>query len=95
MIAWLPNSIFVILLLLAVGFFTKNVRQIIKNIKLGKDIDRSDQSGKRWSNMARIALGQSQMVKRPIAGILHIVVYVGFILINIKLYDILLRFLIL
>jgi len=88
MIAWLPNSIFVILLLLAVGFFTKNVRQIIKNIKLGKDIDRSDQSGKRWSNMARIALGQSQMVKRPIAGILHIVVYVGFILINIELLEI-------
>ena len=88
MIAWLPNLIFVILLLLAVGFFTKNVRQIIKNIKLGKDIDRSDQSGKRWSNMARIALGQSQMVKRPIAGILHIVVYVGFILINIELLEI-------
>ncbi|MGB0256025.1 MAG: 4Fe-4S dicluster domain-containing protein [Flavobacteriaceae bacterium] len=86
--AWLPNLIFVILLLLAVGFFTKNVRQIIKNIKLGKDIDRSDQSGKRWSNMARIALGQSQMVKRPIAGILHIVVYVGFILINIELLEI-------
>lgn len=88
MIAWLPNLIFVILLLVAVGFFTKNVRQIIKNIKLGKDIDRSDQSGKRWSNMARIALGQSKMVKRPIAGILHIVVYVGFILINIELLEI-------
>ena len=88
MIAWLPNLIFVMLLLLAVGFFTKNVRQIIKNIKLGKDIDRSDQSGKRWGNMARIALGQSQMVKRPIAGILHIVVYVGFILINIELLEI-------
>ena len=38
--------------------------------------------------MARIALGQSKMVKRPIAGILHVVVYVGFILINIELLEI-------
>jgi heterodisulfide reductase subunit C len=38
--------------------------------------------------MAMIALGQSKMVKRPVAGILHIVVYVGFIIINIELLEI-------
>ena len=38
--------------------------------------------------MVRIALGQSKMVKRPLAGILHIVVYIGFILINIELLEI-------
>lgn len=85
---WIPNVVFALLLLLAVGFFTKNVRQILSNIRMGKPLDRSDQPKKRWGNMARIALGQSKMVKRPIAGLLHIVVYVGFILINIELLEI-------
>ena len=42
----------------------------------------------RWKNMARIALGQSKMVSRPVAGILHVVVYLGFIIINIELIEI-------
>ena len=70
------------------GFFAKNVGRIKRNIYLGKSIDRTDQPKERWGNMARIALGQSKMVKRPIAGILHVVVYVGFILINIELLEI-------
>ena len=57
---------------------------------MGKAIERKDHAQKRWSNMIRIALGQSKMVTRPIAGILHIVVYIGFILINIELLEIVL-----
>ena len=57
---------------------------------MGKAIERKDNAHKRWSNMIRIALGQSKMVTRPIAGILHIVVYIGFILINIELLEIVL-----
>ena len=85
---FLPNIIFTLLLLAAAGFFVKNVGRIKRNIYLGKSIDRTDQPKERWGNMARIALGQSKMVKRPIAGILHVVVYVGFILINIELLEI-------
>ena len=85
---FLPNIIFTLLLIIAVGFFAKNVGRIKRNIYLGKSIDRTDQPKERWGNMARIALGQSKMVKRPIAGILHVVVYVGFILINIELLEI-------
>lgn len=85
---FLPNIIFTLLLIASVGFFAKNVGRIKRNIYLGKSIDRTDQPKERWGNMARIALGQSKMVKRPIAGILHVVVYVGFILINIELLEI-------
>lgn len=85
---FLPNIIFTLLLLTAAGFFVKNVGRIKRNIYLGKSIDRTDQPKERWGNMARIALGQSKMVKRPIAGILHVLVYVGFILINIELLEI-------
>ena len=85
---FLPNIIFTVLLVAAGGFFANNVGRIKRNIYLGKSIDRTDQPKERWGNMARIALGQSKMVKRPIAGILHIIVYVGFILINIELLEI-------
>jgi heterodisulfide reductase subunit C len=57
---------------------------------MGHAIDRTDRASERWSNMIRIALGQSKMVTRPIAGILHIIVYIGFIVINIELIEIVL-----
>ena len=85
---YLPNIIFAIILVIGIGYFTKNIRKLIRNIKLGQEVDASDNKSQRWSNMARIALGQSKMVKRPIAGFLHIIVYVGFIIINIEVLEI-------
>lgn len=66
----------------------KNIKKLIRNIKLGKSVDRTDNSNLRLKNMINIALGQSKMVRRPIAGILHITVYVGFIIINIEVLEI-------
>ena len=87
---FLPNIIFALLLITALFFFTKNIMSIRRNILLGKDIERKDQSNKRWSNMIRIALGQSKMVTKPIAGSLHVIVYIGFVIINIELLEIIL-----
>lgn len=86
--SYLESIFFAILLLAGFGYFTINVKKIIRNIKLGKDVDRKDNPSARWKNMAMIALGQSKMVKRPVAGILHIVVYAGFIIINLELLEI-------
>ena len=85
---YLDSIIFAIILVLGFGFFTINIRKIIRNIKLGQDINRSDNPKSRWKNMAMIALGQSKMVKRPIAGVLHVIVYIGFVIINIELLEI-------
>lgn len=85
---YLANILFAFLLIFGVGYFVKNVKKIIRNINLGRDIDRSDRSSDRWKNMVMIALGQSKMVKRPLAGLLHIIVYVGFVIINIEVLEI-------
>ncbi len=85
---YIPNILFVIALVAGIGYFTKNIRKVIRNIRLGKDVDRSDNKGERFKNMAMIALGQSKMVRRPVAGILHIIVYLGFIIINIEVLEI-------
>lgn len=84
----LSSILFLILLGIGFGFFIKNARKIYRNINLGRDINRSDRSSDRWINMAMVALGQSKMVKRPIAAILHIFVYVGFVIINIEMLEI-------
>jgi heterodisulfide reductase subunit C len=85
---YLSNILFAILLLIGIGYFAMNVKKLLRNIKLGKDVNRSDNPSERWKNMAMIALGQSKMVKRPIAGALHIIVYVGFVVINIEVLEI-------
>lgn len=87
---YLPNIIFVIALVAGIGFFARNVKKLSRNIKLGKDVDVSDNKPQRWKNMARIALGQTKMVVRPIAGLMHIIVYVGFVIINIEVLEIIL-----
>ena len=81
---YITNILFVVALILGLGYFTKNVKKLIRNIKLGHDIDVSDNNLQRWKNMAMIALGQSKMGKRPIAGFFHVIVYIGFIVINIE-----------
>tara|TARA_B110000908_G_scaffold564_1_gene751 strand:- start:347 stop:1660 length:1314 start_codon:yes stop_codon:yes gene_type:complete len=85
---YLPNIFFAIALFVGIGFFAMNIFKLIRNIKLGKDIDRSDRKTERWKNMARIALGQSKMVSRPFAGFLHVIVYIGFVVINIEVLEI-------
>ena len=86
--SYLDNILFAIVLCIGFGYFYANIKKIIRNINLGTDVNRKDNPKARWSNMAMIALGQSKMIKRPIAGFLHIIVYLGFIIINIELLEI-------
>ena len=85
---YLPNIVFAIALAVGIGFFSMNIRKLFRNIKLGKDVNRTDKKSERIKNMLLIALGQSKMVKRPFSGFLHIIVYVGFIIINIEVLEI-------
>ena len=85
---YIPNILFFLLLVAGVGLFTKNIRTVIKNIKLGIPVAINDHKKERYGNVARIALGQSKLLKRPISGALHAVVYLGFIIINIEVLEI-------
>ena len=85
---YLSSIFFAAILIAGISFFVMNVKKLIRNIKLGKDVDRTDRKPERWKNMIKIALGQYKMVRRPISGILHIVVYIGFLLINIEMLEI-------
>jgi len=84
----LPNILFCCLFFFAIFLFSKNVKKIYRNINLGIKIDRTDNQKIRFAQMLRVAFGQSKMIDKPIVGLLHIIVYVGFLVINIELLEI-------
>ncbi len=85
----IKQGIFVLLLIAAIYFFYINVKKIVGNIHLGRDLKINDNRRKRWWLMFRVAIGQSKMTVRPVSGIMHILVYVGFIIVNIEMLEIL------
>lgn len=85
----IANIIFILLLGGATAWFAISFKKVIRNIRLGRDADFSDNKSQRWLTMTRVALGQSKMMTRPIPAILHIFVYVGFVLINIEVLEML------
>jgi heterodisulfide reductase subunit C len=86
---FLPNLIFSGLLIAAIWLFAKNLKKIARNINLGKEVDYSENKSERWKIMTLVALGQSKMITRPVAGIMHIFIYVGFVIINVEVIEIL------
>lgn len=88
MISYIDNILFVTVLILTIFLFSNNFKKILNNIRLGRAENRSDKPTLRLKNMFRVAFGQGKMIRRPIAGILHLIVYIGFIIINIELLEI-------
>ena len=86
--SFLPSILFGFLLFSSICLFIFNCRKIYRNINLGKNIDRSDNKKERFLKMFRLAFGQSKMLDKPVVGLLHLIVYVAFILINIELIEI-------
>lgn len=85
---YIDNVLFLIIMVIGFGLFARSFSKIYRNIQLGKKINRSDNKSERWATMTRVALGQGKMLTRPVAGVLHVFVYVGFVIINIELIEI-------
>lgn len=81
-----------ILFLAALAFtaylVSRRVLLIRRTILLGKEDQRTDRPAERLRNMLLLAFGQKRMFTRPVVGVLHFLVYIGFILINIELLEI-------
>lgn len=85
----ISSIVFIALLGGAGWLFARNIGRVRRNILLGRDVTINDRPAERWALMARVALGQSKMVVRPVAGLLHLIVYAGFVIINIEVLEIL------
>lgn len=90
MLGIIQQVLFIAAFATAIYIFRKKALEIYGNIKLGKDEDRTDNPAERFKNMLLLALGQKKMFRNLIPAILHLFVYVGFILINIEVLEIVL-----
>ncbi len=88
--AMILEILFAIITGAAFFLFGKNLLAIRRNILIGKDQALNDQPGRRWKNVFLLALGQKKMFRNPLVAILHLIVYLGFIIINIELLEIIL-----
>jgi len=85
---YLQQILFVLIAATAIWLFTRNAIRIRKNILIGRDEDYSDNKGERWKNMLLIAFGQKKMFRNPLVAVMHLVLYVGFVIINIEVLEI-------
>ena len=79
---------FILILTVGIGYFAFNVKKLIRNIKLGRKVNRSDKPSERLKNMTLVAFGQQKMFKRPIPAILHFALYFAFVITQIELIEI-------
>jgi heterodisulfide reductase subunit C/nitrate reductase gamma subunit len=75
--------IFIILLAASFGFFGYTVLKLFKLFKLTKPEFRFDKIGERITTTLIVAFGQSKMMQKPLAGILHAMVWWGFLVITV------------
>jgi heterodisulfide reductase subunit C len=85
---YIPQVAFILLTLIAIYLFTKKTGEIRRNILLGRDEDFSDNPSARWKNMLLLAFGQKKMFKYPLVALMHLIIYAGFIIINIEVLEI-------
>lgn len=88
--AILQQILFLALTGFSVWLFSKNAGEIKRNIFLGLPEDLSDNPSARWKNLFLLALGQKKMFKNPLVAVMHLVVYGGFIIINLEVLEIVL-----
>ncbi len=86
----LQEILFILVIVIASWLFARNIKDIRRNINLGRDEDFNDHPGQRWRNVFLLAFGQKKMFRNPLVAVLHLVIYLGFIIINIEVLEIIL-----
>ena len=86
----LQQILFIILVAVSIWFFSKKIRFVRRNILLGRDVDMGGNKAERWKKVLLIALGQKKMFKYPLVALMHLIIYAGFVIINLEVLEIVL-----
>lgn len=84
----LSSILFIALTVVGFGLFAKNAKKIYRNIMLGQSVNRTDRISERWNTMLLVAFGQKKMFARPLPALLHLAIYVAFMITQIELIEI-------
>lgn len=72
--------VFLLIFLASIIFFCLNVRKLVDRLKIGKAEQRFDHAGKRIGRVLSIAFGQRKLLREPIAGWMHFLIFWGFVI---------------
>ncbi len=86
----IQQILFLVISVAAIWLFARKIREIRRNIYLGRDESIKDNPNLRWRNVLLLAFGQKKMFRNPLVALLHFFVYAGFIIINIEVLEIIL-----
>ena len=66
---YLPQILFILITIASIAFFTKKIKEIRRNILLGRDELVNDNPGHRWKNVLLLAFGQKKMFRNPLVAV--------------------------
>lgn len=76
----IKNIVFIVIFFFAIGYFLYNCRKLILYLLVGQKENRFDNIGQRIKNVLVIAFGQTKLLREPFAGVLHFLIFWGFVL---------------
>lgn len=83
----LQQVLFVAAIAVAILILRKRILRLRSTIRLGKDIEPLKDRQQRWQNVLLVAFGQKKMFKRPVPALLHLLIYAGFLIINLEVLE--------
>ena len=83
----LQSVLFLVVVLSGFGFFGFNVRRLISYLQIGKPDQRTDRGWQRLQNVFVVAFGQSKLLREPVAGVMHLLIYWGFVVLLIAVLE--------
>jgi heterodisulfide reductase subunit C len=86
----IQQILFAAISIISVFLFSQKVKEIRRNIKLGREENLNDNPSQRWKNVLLLAFGQKKMFRNPLVAVMHFILYAGFIIINIEVLEIVL-----
>lgn len=76
------NAVFLIVVVVAAGFFAANVQRLVLYMGLGQAEARWDRPFARAWNVVRVGIAQSKLLREPVAGAMHAAIFWGFMVLT-------------
>ena len=76
----IQSILFLVVLISSFIFFFFSLRKVISYLKIGKPEARFDRWPERFRTMLVVAFGQSKLLREPVAGLLHSIIFWGFVI---------------
>ena len=77
------SVLFLVLVAVASAAFALNVERLVRYLRVGRSVDRSDRPLRRLRNVLVVALAQSKLLREPVAGLMHAMIFWGFIVLTV------------